>query len=152
MKKSITILFFFALFSASHAQQPIDSLFLWVNFQEENIVIDIPSEYFTLRMVVPQLPRFVVVRKLNMLVPPLPAKEKLLQTFAAYLGKTSPANNHQRLDWLRVMVLYIYFSQNDVSQLQPQIPTTLENWHTAPETKGIQQEVGMVLSYLEAGK
>jgi hypothetical protein len=152
MKKSILILFFFALFSASRAQQPIDSLYLWVNFQQENIVIDIPADYFTLRTVAPQLPRFVVVRKLNMLVPPMPAKEKLLQTFAAYLGKTSPANNHQHLDWLRVMVLYIYFGQNDMSQLQPEVLATMERWHTAPETKGIQAEVGMVLRYLDAGK
>ena len=152
MKKSILILFFFALFSASHAQQPIDSLYLWVNFQEENIVIDIPKDYFTLRTIVPQLPQFFVVRKLNIMVPPLPEKEKLLQSFATYFGKAAPSNNNQRLDWLRVMALYIYFSHNDLSQLPQEVLTTLENWHTAPETKGIQGEVGMVLSYLEAGK
>ena len=152
MKKTIILLFLITLSVISRAQQPIDSLYLWVNFQEENIVIDIPSEYFTLRTVVPQLPRFVAVRKLSILVPPLPAKEKLLQTFAAYLGKTSSANNKQRLDWLRVMVLYVYFSQNDVSQLQPEVLATLERWHTAPETKGIQQEVGMVIKYIKAEK
>ncbi|MDY0103983.1 MAG: hypothetical protein RBS07_13695 [Lentimicrobium sp.] len=149
MKKTIILLFFIALSGISHAQQPIDSLYLWVNFQEENIVIDIPSEYFTLRTIVPQLPRFVAVRKLNMLVPPLPGKEKLLQSFATYFGKAAPSNNNQRLDWLRVMALYIYFSHNDLSKLQPEVLTTLENWQTAPETKGIQPEVGMVMEYLQ---
>jgi hypothetical protein len=104
MKKIIILLFFIALSGISRAQQPIDSLYLWVNFQEENIVIDIPKDYFTLRTIVPQLPRFVAVRKLNILVPPLPAKEALLQSFRNYLTQsTSPADNYQRLDWLRVM-------------------------------------------------
>lgn len=149
MKKTIILLFLITLSGISRAQQPIDSLYLWVNFQEENIVIDIPSEYFTLRTVAPQLPRFVAVRKLSILVPPLPAKEKLLQTFAAYLGNTPPADNKQRLDWLRVMTLYVYFSHNDLSQLQPEVLTTLERWHTAHETKEIQTEVGMVLEFAE---
>lgn len=152
MKKTIILLFLITLSGISRAQQPIDSLYLWVNFQEENIVIDIPSEYFTLRTVAPQLPRFMAVRKLSILVPPLPAKEKLLQTFAAYLGNTPPADNKQRLDWLRVMTLYVYFSQNDLSQLQPEVLTTLENWQTTNETKGIQMEVGMVIKYIKAGK
>ncbi|MDY0102181.1 MAG: hypothetical protein RBS07_04535 [Lentimicrobium sp.] len=152
MKKTIILLFFIALSGISHAQQPIDSLFLWVNFQEENIVIDIPKDYFTLRTVVPQLPQFVVVRKLNIMVPPLPEKEKLLQSFATYFGKAAPSNNNQRLDWLRVMALYIYFSHNDLSQLPQEVLPTLENWHTAPETKGIQEEVGMVINYINALK
>ncbi len=152
MKKTIILLFFIALSGISHAQQPIDSLFLWVNFQEENIVIDIPAEYFTLRTVVPQLPPFVAVRKLSILVPPLPAKEKLLQSFAAYFGKTPTANNKQRLDWLRVMALYIYFSQNDLSQLPPEVLATIENWQTASDTQGIQTEVGLVINYINTLK
>jgi hypothetical protein len=86
------------------------------------------------------------------MVPPLPEKEKLLQSFATYIGISAPSNNNQRLDWLRVMALYIYFSHNDLSQLPQEVLTTLENWHTAPETKGIQQEVGMVINYINALK
>ena len=149
MKKTIILLFFIALSGISHAQQPIDSLFLWVNFQEENIVIDIPAEYFTLRTVTPQLPQFVAVRKLNILVPPLPENEKLLQSFATYIGKSTPSNNHQRLDWLRVMALYIYFSQNDISQLPTEALTTLENWQTASETFVIRKEAEIVRRWVE---
>jgi hypothetical protein len=153
MKKSILILFFFALFNASHAQQPIDSLFLWVNFQEENIVIDIPSEYFTLRTIVPQLPQFVAVRKLNILVPPLPAKDHLLKTFETYLTKsTYHADNFERLDCLRVMALYMYFSQNDISQLPPEALTTLDNWQMASETFVIRKEAEMVRRWVEMGQ
>ncbi|PKP44984.1 MAG: hypothetical protein CVT94_19265, partial [Bacteroidetes bacterium HGW-Bacteroidetes-11] len=89
MKKTIILLFFIALAGISRAQQPIDSLYLWVNFQEENIVIDIPKDYFTLRTIVPQLPQFVAMRKLNIMVPPLPAKDQLLKTFGTYLTKTT---------------------------------------------------------------
>jgi hypothetical protein len=150
MKKTIILLFFIALSGISRAQQPIDSLYLWVNFQEENIVIDIPKDYFTLRTIVPQLPRFVAVRKLNILVPPLPAKEALLQSFRNYLTQsTSPADNYQRLDWLRVMALYMYFSQNDISQLPPEALTTLENWQTASETYVIRKEAEMVRRWVE---
>ncbi|MBW6490779.1 MAG: hypothetical protein K0B15_06230 [Lentimicrobium sp.] len=151
MKKTIILLFFIALCGISRAQQPIDSLYLWVNFQEENIVIDIPAEYFTLRTVVPQLPHFVAVRKLSILVPPLPAKEALLQIFRNFLTQSAfQADNYQRLDWLRVMALYIYFSQNDISQLPPEALTTLENWQTAPEAYVIRKEVKLVLDYMQA--
>ncbi|KAF0204016.1 MAG: hypothetical protein FD170_705 [Bacteroidetes bacterium] len=150
MKKTIILLFFITLAGISRAQQPIDSLYLWVNFQEENIVIDIPKEYFTLRTVVPQLPRFVAVRKLNILVPPLPEKEKLLSSFGFFLTKNiEPSDNYGRLDWLRVMALYIYFSQNDLSQLPPEVLTTLENWQTAPDTFVIRKEVELVRRWVE---
>lgn len=89
MKKTIILLFFIAISGISRAQQPIDSLYLWVNFQKETIVIDIPKDYFTLRTVVPKLPGFVAVRKLNILVPPLPQKDLLLQTFHNYLTKST---------------------------------------------------------------
>ena len=150
MKKAIILLFFIVLCGISRAQQPIDSLYLWVNFQEESITIDIPDDYFNHRTVVPQLPRFVALRKLNMLVPPLPPKADLLQTFENYLTKeTAPADNYHRLDWLRVMVLYLYFSQNDLSQLPPEVLTTLENLETAPETFVIRKEVELVRKWVE---
>lgn len=150
MKKTIILLFFIALSSISRAQQPIDSLYLWVNFQEEYIVIDIPKDYFTLRTIVPQLPRFVAVRKLNILVPPLPEKEKLLHTLEVHLKKTIDlTDNYERLDWLRVMVLYIYFSQNDLSKLPAEVLTILENWQTAPETFVIRKEVELVRRWVE---
>jgi hypothetical protein len=150
MKKTIIFLFFIALCGNSHAQQPIDSLYLWVNFQEESITIDIPDDYFNHRTTVPQLPRFVAVRKLNMLVPPLSAKVALLQTFKTYLTKeAAPADNYQRLDWLRVMVLYMYFSQNDLSQMPMEVLTTLENWQTVPETYVIRKEAELIKKWVE---
>jgi hypothetical protein len=134
----------------SHAQQPIDSLYLWVNFQEESITIDIPDDYFNHRTTIPQLPRFVAVRKLNMLVPPLPAKVALLQTFENYLTKeAAPADNYKRLDWLRVMVLYMYFSQNDLSQMSPDVLETLKDWQSAPETAIIRKEAELVKRWVE---
>lgn len=148
MKKAIILFLFSALLGSASAQQPIDSLFLWVNFQEESIAIDIPDSYFNHRTIVPQLPRFVAVHKLNIMVPPLPAKAALLQTFENYLSKeATPTDNHQRLDWLRVVVLYIYFSQNDLSELPLEVLTTLENWQTGPETDVIRKEAGMVKQY-----
>jgi hypothetical protein len=150
MKKTIILLLFIAHCSISRAQQPIDSLYLWVNFQEESITIDIPDDYFNHRTTVPQLPRFVSVRKLNMLVPPLPAKVALLQTFKTYLTKeAAPADNFHRLDWLRVMVLYMYFSQNDLSKMPPQVLATLENWQMAPEINVIRKEAELVRKWVE---
>ena len=150
MKKVLILLFIIAGCGYSHAQQPIDSLYLWVNFQEESITIDIPDSYFNHRTIIPQLPRFVALRKLNMLVPPLPQKDLLLQSFGNYLTKTTaPADNYERLDWLRVMVLFIYFSQNDLSQLPPEVLETLENWQAAPETYVIRKEVEMVRKWAE---
>ena len=145
MKKTIILFLFCALLGSASAQQPIDSLYLWVNFQKEAIAIDIPDSYFNHRTTIPRLPTFVAMRKLNIMVPQLPAKEALLQTFENYLTKTTAlADNYQRLDWLRVMVLYMYFSQNDVSQLPAEVLTTLENWQTAPDMAIIRKEAELV--------
>ncbi len=149
MKKTIILLFFIALSGISRAQQPIDSLYLWVNFQEENIVIDIPKDYFTLRTVVPQLPHFVAVRKLNILVPPLPQKDLLLQTFHDYLTKsTEPANNYLRLDWLRVMALYLYFNQEIDQVFLSEIGKVLEDWKQMPTTRPVRSEIGNIEKWL----
>jgi hypothetical protein len=121
-----------------------------VNFQEETIAIDIPDSYFNHRTVVPQLPRYVAMRKLNIMVPPLPAKDALLQTFENYLTKeAAPTDNYQRLDWLRVVVLYMYFSQNNLSQLPSKVFETLEKWQTALETAAIHKEAVMVKRWNE---
>jgi hypothetical protein len=150
MKKTILFLFLITLAGISRAQQPIDSLYLWVNFQKETIVIDIPKDYFTLRTVVPKLPGFVAVRKLNILVPPLPQNDLLLQSLHDYLTKTTePADNYERLDWLRVMALYLYFSRNDLSKLAPEVLETLENWQTSSETFVIRKEAEMVLMWIK---
>ncbi|PKP45680.1 MAG: hypothetical protein CVT94_17210 [Bacteroidetes bacterium HGW-Bacteroidetes-11] len=145
MKKIIILLFFIALSGISRAQQPIDTLYLWVNFQEENIVIDIPKDYFTLRTVVPQLPRFVALRKLNIMVPPLPTKEALLQSFRKYLTQSaSPADNYQRLDWLRVMALYLYFDQGTDQKFLSEMGQVLENWKQMSNHHPIKSELLLV--------
>ena len=150
MKRSIILIFLIALCSISRAQQPINSLYLWVNFQEESITIDIPDSYFNHRTTIPHMPTFVAMRKLNIMVPPLPAKEALLQIFENYLTKnTTNTDNVQRLDGLRVMVLYLYFGQNDVSKLPPDVLSMLNNWQMAPETYAIRKQAEMVGKWVE---
>lgn len=149
MKKTIILLFFIAISGISRAQQPIDSLYLWVNFQEENIVIDIPKDYFTLRTVVPKLPGFVAVRKLNILVPPLPQNDLLLQTFHNYLTKTTePADNYHRLDWLRVMALYLYFNQERDQVFLSETGKILEDWKQMPTAGPLRTEIGYIEQWL----
>lgn len=145
MKKTIMFLFLITLAGISRAQQPIDSLYLWVNFQEEIIIIDIPKDYFTLRTVVPQLPQFVAVRKLNILVPPLPEKEKLLHTLEVHLKKTTDlTDNYERLDWLRVMVLYIYFDQGTDQKFLSEMDQVLEIWKQMSNHHPIKSELLLV--------
>jgi hypothetical protein len=87
---------------------------------------------------------------LNIMVPPLPAKDNLLQIFEYYLTSTTvPSENYERLDWLRVMVLYLYFNQNDLSQLAPEVLATLESWQTATETVVIRKEAELVGKWVE---
>ncbi len=150
MKKTILFLFLITLAGISRAQQPIDSLYLWVNFQKETIVIDIPKDYFTLRTVVPKLPGFVAVRKLNILVPPLPQNDLLLQSFHDYLSKTTePADNYERLDWLRVMALYLYFSRNDQQQFLPEMTKVIEVWKQTPEAQPVKSEVLLIENWMK---
>ena len=150
MKKHILILFTLLLNSSIFAQQPIDSLYIWVNFKGENIVMDIPSGYFNLRTEVPDIPNFVVIRHINILVPPLPEKGILLQTFRSYLTKiTTHADNSQRQDWLRVMALYLYFSHNNLSQLPPAVMLTLKSWEHSSETSEIDSQVDLLLKWTD---
>ena len=149
MKKTIILLFFIAISGISRAQQPIDSLYLWVNFQEENIVLDIPKDYFTLRTVVSKLPGFVAVRKLNILVPPLPQKDLLLQTFHDYLTKsTEPADNYERLDWLRVMALYLYFNHERDQVFLSEMGKILEDWKQLTTAGPLITEIGYIEQWL----
>jgi hypothetical protein len=43
----------------------------------------------------------------------------------------------------------MYFSQNDLSKMPPQVLATLENWQMAPETYVIRKEAELVKKWVE---
>ena len=97
----------------------------------------------------PKLPRFVAVRKLNILVPPLPQNDLLLQTFHNYLTKTTePADNYHRLDWLRVMALYLYFNQERDQVFLSEMRKILEDWKQMPTAGPLRTEIGYIEQWL----
>ena len=125
----------------SYAQQPIDSLYIWVHFQDKAIVLDIPSSYFHLRTQVPTLPDYVSIRNMHMSVPDLPATKALLQALSDNLGQTDKVKTTTaQLDYLRTVVLYIYFSNNDVSHMPVQVKETLNKWQANSTSKELVRD------------
>jgi hypothetical protein len=79
------------------------------------------------------------------MVPPLPAKDELLKTFETYLTKsTDHADNYERLDWLRVMALYLYFNQENDQKFLSEMGQVLENWKLMSNHHPIKSELLLV--------
>lgn len=150
MKKTLLILSFILAGITSYAQQPIDSLYIWVHFQDKAIVLDIPSSYFHLRTQVPTLPDYVRIRNMHMSVPDLPAKKALLQTLSEKLVQVDKVKTTTaQLDYLRTVVLYIYFSNNDVSNMPVQVKEVLNKWQTNSTSEEFNLAVEVVRQYVD---
>lgn len=149
MKKTILFLFLILTATISYAQRPVDSLYIWVHFQDNAIVLDIPASYFHLRTQVPALPSYVNIRNMQISVPELPASEVLLQTLSEKLAQADKAKTATaQLDYLRTVVLYLYFSNNDLSHLPAQVNEILNKWQANPASAEIQSTFKLVKQYL----
>ncbi|MBW6491338.1 MAG: hypothetical protein K0B15_09130, partial [Lentimicrobium sp.] len=79
------------------------------------------------------------------LVPPLPEKEKLLSSFGFFLTKNiEPSDNYGRLDWLRVMALYLYFHQGTDQMFLSEMGKVIENWKQMSNHHPIKSELLLV--------
>ena len=136
MRKAITyliILFITASLNA-HGQlqyesvRPDDSLYLWVNFTENNIMIDIPESYFNYRTEIPVLPQHVSLRQIHAAVPNLPAKAVLVNTLSNGLITTNtPSTREQQLKYLGKVVLLLYYSDNNLNLLAEEVKQKIKS-------------------------
>ncbi len=115
----ITLLIFILSANFTSAQtRPTDSLFVWVSFSEDKILIDIPESYMNYRTVLPAIPKHVRIRELNIFVPKLPAKETLLSNLKKELLITgNPKTKDDQLKYLGKVVLLLFYSNNDLTSI-----------------------------------
>ncbi|HLO90997.1 MAG TPA: hypothetical protein VK172_07505 [Lentimicrobium sp.] len=118
MKRYFLILLVFIAFTAKSQIRPSDSLFLWVDFKQDKILISIPDQYINYRTQWPDLPKHVSVNQTLMLVPDLPAKDKLITILTKELNSFNLSADHEdQLKYLGNLVLLLFYSNNDLSYI-----------------------------------
>ncbi|MGE5318219.1 MAG: hypothetical protein ACM3ME_09500 [Chloroflexota bacterium] len=118
MKRYFLILLVFIAFSAKSQIRPSDSLYLWVDFREDKILINIPDQYINYRTQWPALPKHVRVNQTLMMVPDLPEKERLISILTDELNSHNQSTDHnEQLKYLGNLVLLLFYSNNDTSYL-----------------------------------
>ncbi len=127
MKKLLPIIIFLLVTVHARSQnQPSDSLYLWVDFSEDKIMIDIPDRYMHYRILPCMLPSHVRVRTINTFVPNLPAKPALVTMLQRELQQTqSPQTREQQLKYLGKIVLLLFYTNSDFNELPAEVLNTL---------------------------
>ncbi len=152
MKKILLLISFILIAMFSRAQiQPSDSLYLWVDFSGDKIMIDIPDRYMHYRTLPTMLPSHVRVRTINTFVPNLPAKPVLVSMLQRELQQShSPQTREQQLKYLGKIVLLLFYTNSDFNQLPTEVLNTI-NQLTQQET--VKKEAALVEKWVVmAGK
>ncbi len=143
MKRLIPIIIFLLVaISASSQIRPSDSLYLWIDFSEDKILIDIPDTYMHYRTLPTMLPNHVGVRTIHTLVPNLPGKPVLVAMLQSELQQSlSPQSREQQLKFLGKVVLLLFYTNNDLNALPAEVINTLKQL-TQKDT--VKKEAAMV--------
>lgn len=130
--KKILLFLLIASSSLVKAQtRPVDSLYIWVTFLEDNILITIPKSYITLRSSVPVLPPSVIVRQATYMVPDRPSQHFINEQLIKVINRTTGSENEtDNIDFLSSFCLMLYINSNDVSYITPEIRKELERLTT----------------------
>ncbi|MFA6951036.1 MAG: hypothetical protein WCQ70_10150 [Lentimicrobiaceae bacterium] len=147
MKRFIPILIcFFLAVSAKSQIRPSDSLYLWVDFKEDKILIHIPDQYINYRTQWPALPKYVRVNETLMLVPNLPEKPKLLSILTDELNASNPSSKDEQLKYLCKLVLLLLYSDNDLNYFAEKYQQELDR---LTQKSLVKSEVALVKKWVE---
>ncbi len=152
MKRLLPIIIFILVTVSARSQsQPSDSLYLWVDFSDDKIMIDIPDRYMQYRILPTMLPSHVRVRTINAFVPNLPAKPVLVSMLQRELQQShSPQTREQQLKYLGKIVLLLFYTNSEFNEIPAEVLNTL-NQLTKNET--VKKEAALVEKWVEmAGK
>lgn len=135
MKKLFAVFVFFLFVKDVGAQvRPCDSLYLWVEFSDDRILIDIPDRYLTYRSLPTLLPKHVRLREANIFVPELPDKSTLLSLLKSeLLADIEPYTKDNQLKYLGKLVLLLYYSNNDLSNFPDKVLMELNRLTEIPQ-------------------
>ncbi len=130
----VFLLVFSSCFTTIAQTRPCDSLFVWVSFTEDKILIDIPESYITYRSLPTSLPKHVKLREVNIFVPELPDKSTLLSLLKSeLLADIEPNTKDNQLKYLGKLVLLLYYSNNDLSNFPDKILIQLNRLTEIPQ-------------------
>ncbi len=151
MKRFIPVLIcFFLAVTAKSQVRPCDSLFLWVTFSDDKILIDIPDRYITYRSLPTSLPKHVRLREVNIFVPELPDKGTLLSLLKSeLLADIEPNTKDSQLKYIGKLVLLFYYSNNDLSNIPDEIIMQLNR---LTETPQVRKEAALVNKWVQMVK
>ncbi len=148
--KKITILISFVLFAVvAKAQiQPVDSLYIWVHFTDEKILLDFPDCYFNYRTEIPVLPPVAGFRKMAIAVPDLPNNETIRKMVLTELSKTNKLTTKaNQLNFLGQISIMLYYSGNDrlwlTHEIQQQFEKLLTNSLVTKEAKLVKRWIAL---------
>lgn len=146
--KVIALLVFIITINFATAQtRPSDSLYVWVNFTEDRILINIPESYMTYRNAPPALPKHVRINEVNRFVPQLPGKETLLYNLKSeLLSVKDPQTKGDQIKYLGKIVLMLFYSHNDLSSLPDE---SLKTMDTLIQDSQVKKEAALVKKWVE---
>lgn len=141
----IFVLIIVALTAKSQIR-PSDSLYLWVDFREDKILISIPEQYINYRTQCPELPKHVRVNEVLMLVPNLPEKGTLLSILAEDLHSyNNSSDKDDQLKFLGQLVLLLFYSNNDLSIVPDDAMKKLNDLNN---NSAVRNEAAMVVKWV----
>lgn len=151
MKRTLSLLLLiFVAVSAKSQVRPCDSLFVWVSFTEDKILIDIPESYINYRTVLPAIPKHVRIREVNVFVPEFPVKETLLLNLKKELLNTdNPQTKDNQLKYLGKVVLLLFYSQNAPTSIPDE---SLKALNAMTMDSQVKNEAVMVNKWVQMAK
>ncbi len=151
MKRTLSLLLLiFVAVSAKSQVRPCDSLFVWVSFTEDKILIDIPESYINYRTVLPAIPKHVRIREVNVFVPEFPVKETLLLNLKKELLNTdNPQTKDDQLKYLGKVVLLLFYSQNAPTSIPDE---SLKALNAMTMDSQVKNEAVMVNKWVQMAK
>ena len=136
--------------SAKSQIRPCDSLYLWVEFSDDKILIDIPDRYITYRSLPTSLPKHVRIREVKIFVPELPTKAELFSLLKSeFHADIEPNTKDNQLKYLGKLVLLLYYSNNDLSNIPDEILMELNRLTEVPQ---VREEAAMVNKWVQMVK
>lgn len=146
----VFLLVFSSCFTTIAQTRPCDSLYLWVEFSDDKILIDIPDRYITYRSLPTSLPKHVRLREVNIFVPELPDKGTLLSLLKSeLLADIEPNTKDNQLKYLGKLVLLLYYRNNDLSNIPEE---TLMQLKRLTETPQVGKEAALVNKWVQMAK
>lgn len=148
MKKLFAVFVFFLFVKVVGAQvRPCDSLYLWVEFSDDRILIDIPDRYMTYRSLPTSLPKHVRIREINIFVPELPNRAALLSLLVSELQTDIvPTTNEIQLKYLGKIVLLLYYGNNDFDNIPDKVLMELNRLTEIPQ---VRKEAALVNKWVQ---